>query len=243
MYEDILDSIVKGALIHIDETPVNLRKSRGYVWVLTSIDKVYYFYKDSREGTFLKEMLENFSGVLVSDFYTAYDSLKCPQQKCLIHLIRDINDDLRRFPFDEDLKAIAQPFGTLLRTIIETIDKYGLKKRHLQKHKKAALNFLDEISSQTFSSEAAQNYQKRFKKSREKLFTFLDYDEVPWNNNNAEHAIKVFAKYREHNRNVITEHSLKEYLVLLTVFQTCEYSNINVLKFLLSKEKTIESLQ
>ena len=92
-------------------------------------------------------------------------------------------------------------------------------------------------------SETAQNYQKRFKKNEKKLFTFLDYDEVPWNNNNAEHAIKVFAKYREHNNNVITENSLKEYLVLLTVCQTCEYSNINVLQFLLSKENTIESLQ
>jgi hypothetical protein len=33
------------------------------------------------------------------------------------------------------------------------------------------------------------------KYSRE-LFTFLDYDGIPWNNNNAEHAIKYFAKYR-----------------------------------------------
>ena len=243
MYESILDSIVKGELIHIDETPVNLRKSKGYVWVLTSIDKVYFFYKNSREAIFLQEMLANFSGVLVSDFYTGYDSLKCPQQKCLIHLMRDINNHLRQFPFDDDLKIIAQPFGKLLRTIIETIDRYGLKKKYLQKHKKDALNFLENISSQTFSSETAQNYQKRFKKNREKLFTFLDYDEVPWNNNNAEHAIKIFAKYREHNNNVITENSLKEYLVLLTVCQTCEYSNTNVLQFLLSKEKTLESLK
>ncbi len=29
-----------------------------------------------------------------------------------------------------------------------------------------------------------------------KLFTFLDYDGVPWNNNNAEHAIKHFAIFR-----------------------------------------------
>jgi hypothetical protein len=243
MYENILDSILKGAIIHIDETQVNLRQSKGYIWVLTSIDKVYYFYRDSREGTFLKEMLANFSGVLISDFYSAYDSLKCAQQKCLIHLMRDINNDLRRNPFDEDLKTIAHPFGVLLRTIIETVDKYGLKKRNLQKHKKDVRIFLDKIDSQTFSSKNANNYQKRFKKSGEKLFTFLNYNEVPWNNNNVEHAIKVFAKYREHNRNVITENSLKEYLVLLSVFQTCHFSNINVLNFLLSKEKNIESIK
>jgi Transposase IS66 family len=39
-------------------------------------------------------LLKNFHGVLVSDFYSAYDTIGCPQQKCLIHLIRDINQEL-----------------------------------------------------------------------------------------------------------------------------------------------------
>jgi hypothetical protein len=34
-------------------------------------------------------------------------------------------------------------------------------------------------------------------KNRDKLFTFLEYDGVSWNNNNAEHAIKAFARLRE----------------------------------------------
>ena len=44
----------------------------------------------------LKTMLQNFSGVLVSDFYAPYDAIECPQQKCLIYLIRDLNDELLR---------------------------------------------------------------------------------------------------------------------------------------------------
>ena len=34
-------------------------------------------------------------------------------------------------------------------------------------------------------------------KYRNKLFTFIDYEGVPWNNNNAEHAIRQFIYYRE----------------------------------------------
>jgi hypothetical protein len=200
---------------------------------------VYYFYKESREGGFLKEMLAQFKGVLVSDFYSAYDSIDCPQQKCLVHFLRDINDDVFRNPFDTEFKEMAQQFATLLRTIIETVDRYGLKKWHLHKHKKTTQRFLKNVCSQEFSSELAQKYQKRFKKSGEKLFTFLDYDGVPWNNNNAEHAINWFAKYRRFADGLFTERSLKELLLILSVFQTCEYNNINVLKFLLSKEKNI----
>src|SRR5438128_646027 len=74
--DEILQSILESPVIHIDETTVRFRKQKGYVWVLTTMDKVYYFYKPSREATFLQQMLATFSGVLISEFYTAYDSLK-----------------------------------------------------------------------------------------------------------------------------------------------------------------------
>ena len=82
----ILECILQEKIFHVDETSVKLIGLRGYVWVLAGMDKAYYFYKPSREGSFLQEMFRSFSGVLISDFYTAYDSLNCVQQKCLIHL-------------------------------------------------------------------------------------------------------------------------------------------------------------
>jgi hypothetical protein len=39
---------------------------------------------ESREGEIIQDLLKGFRGVLVSDFYTAYDAINCPQQKCLI---------------------------------------------------------------------------------------------------------------------------------------------------------------
>jgi predicted RecB family nuclease len=85
-YGRILSDLIKGDLIHIDETTINLQKDKGYVWVLASTKSVYFFYRRSREGSFLADMLRKFKGVLVSDFFTAYDSLAVPQQRCLVHL-------------------------------------------------------------------------------------------------------------------------------------------------------------
>ena len=239
---EILQCILKSPIIHIDETTVRLRGQKGYVWVLTTMDSVYYFFKQSREGAFLQEMLGAFSGILISDFYSAYDSLQCGQQKCLVHFVRDIDDDLLKNPLDIELKTMAQEFGALLRTIIQTVDQRGLKSRYLRKHKPSAVMFLDSLAAATFTSELAKKYQKRFQKSGEKMFTFLDHDGVPWNNNNAEHAIKRFAKYRRDADGRFTEHTLQEYLVLATVFETCEFNNLNVLEFLLSKETTLTGL-
>ena len=242
LYDAILQSILHEKVLHVDETSVKLRGTKGYVWVLAGMDKVYYFYKPSREGSFLEEMLHSFSGVLISDFYAAYDSLPCEQQKCLVHFVRDIDEDLLRNPLDTELKGMAQEFGSLLRTIIQTVDRYGLKRRNLRKHKPVVLRFLDSVASRDFSSELADKYKKRFQKSGSKMFTFLDHDGVPWNNNNAEHAIKSFAKFRRHADGRFTERSMKEYLVLASVVGTCEFNNINVLKFLLSEETTLEGL-
>ncbi len=74
------------------------------------------------------------------------------------------------------------------------------------------------------------------------MFTFLDHDGVPWNNNNAEHAIKRFAKYRRDADGRFTERTLEEYLVLASIFETCEFNNVNVLQFILSKGVTLKAL-
>lgn len=124
-YENILYEILKSPTIHIDETRVNLQKKKGYVWVITSMDKVYYFYKEDRKGNFLRDMLEPFSGVLISDLYSAYDSIDNPQQKCVVHLIRDMNEDLMRNPFNNEFKDILERFSIILRKIIDTVDKFG----------------------------------------------------------------------------------------------------------------------
>src|SRR6266568_2743974 len=141
-YRGILRQIAKGALVHADETKGVVKGGGHYVWVFTNMTTVAYVYAESREAEILKDVLDGFSGVLVSDFYAAYDSVPCAQQKCLIHLMRDINDDLYKNPFDEDLKEIARRFGALLREIVETIDAHGLRARHLGKHRRSAEAFI-----------------------------------------------------------------------------------------------------
>jgi hypothetical protein len=242
IYSEILNGILASPVLHIDETTVKLRNIQGYVWVLTTFDKVYYLYRPTREAEFLQEMLVSFRGVLISDFFTGYDSLSCEQQKCLIHLIRDIDDDLLRNPFDEELKRLAKAFGSLLMQIIITVDRFGLRCSRLKKHKNEVDRFLKNEVSDEFTSELANKYVKRFKKYGSRMFTFLYHDGVPWNNNNAEHAIKRFAKHRQDADWRFTEKSLKEYLILASVFETCEFNSVNVLKFLLSREQTIEGL-
>ena len=99
--------------------------------------------------------------------------------------------------------------------------------------------FYKQIERMDLRSEAAVRCRDRFDRNRGKLFTFLEYDGIPWNNNNAEHAIKAFAALRDVMEGSATEKSMEGYLVLLSVCQTCKYMGVDFLDFLRSGEKDI----
>jgi len=237
----ILEHIVRGSLVHADETRANIKGKTGFVWVLTSNTEVVYILADSREGEIVQKLLVGFKGVLVSDFYTAYDSIGCPQQRCLIHLMRDLNDEVLGNPFDTELEQVITAFAELLKAAVETVDRFGLKSYFLKKHVVTVDRFYREIGKTDYRSEAATKCKERFERNRDKLFTFLSHDGVPWHNNNAEHAIKAFAALRDVMQGSSTQKGIEDYLVLLSVCQTCKYSDVDFLDFLRSGEKDIHA--
>lgn len=238
-YNEIIKKMCQSKLIHVDETIARINGIDGYVWVFANYDSVFYQFRETREPDFLKELLKDFKGVLISDFYTGYDSMECEQQKCLVHFIRDLNEDFMKHQLDDEFKQIISEFGNLLRNIIATIDKYGLKQFHLNKHKKEVERFYNKVILQNFESELAIAYQKRFVKYKEKLFLFLNHDGIPWNNNNAEHSIKPFAKWRKKISKSLTKKNMEHHLILLSILQTCKYQGINFFDFLKSGKKSL----
>jgi hypothetical protein len=83
------------------------------------------------------------------------------------------------------------------------------------------------------ATEAATSLKKINEKNKDKLFTFLDYDNVPWNNNNAEHAVGAFTRLRN-MMTISTPNGTQEYCVLLTVQQTLRCQGKGFLDFLRS---------
>jgi hypothetical protein len=239
--EALLKRIVGGHLVHVDETRACVRTNLGYVWIFTNACEVVYLYSESRESDVLLNTLRGFKGVLVSDFYAAYDSIDCPQQKCLIHLIRDFNDELLSNPYDEELKQVTHDFTELLKAMIETIDRYGLKRHWLKKHRRSVNQFYRRLGRAHYRSDAAFRCKQRFEKNSDKLFTFLDYDGVPWNNNAAEHAAKAYASLREMYQGTVTQKALRENLVLLSLCETCKCMGVDFLDFLRSGETDIHA--
>jgi predicted RecB family nuclease len=244
-YESILVGLRAGLVVHADETWALIKRpsKRGYVWVFANPTAAAYVYSPSRDGDTARDTLAGFKGVLVSDFYSGYEGVDCRQQKCLVHLARDLNDELVKNPFDDDLKGLAAAFSALMQGVVETIDRHGLKAHFLGKHKRDVDRFYSRHVEVADGSVVADQFRKRLARWRPKLFTFLDHDGVPWNNNNAENAVKRFVTRRKAmgGTGALNEKGLRDFLVLLSVYQTLRYRGLNFWEFLQSGETEIDN--
>ncbi len=239
----LIQSMLKSPAIHVDETTIKINWEDWYVWVFTDGKRVVFKLTKTREVEIVKQTLSDYQGVLISDFYPGYDSLEYQQQKCWVHLIRDLNDDLWKFPFDAEYEAFILQVRDLIVPMFKTIEVHGIKSKYLSKFKpKVELFYQQSIADKFYESELSIKYQKRFIRYRDSLFTFLEKDQVNWHNNTAENAIRHLAKQRMISGSFQESHTYS-YLRLLGIRQTCRFQNKSFLQFLQSEQKDIDKFK
>ncbi len=233
-----LSEILKSPFIHIDETKINVRGNCHYAWIITDGKHVVFKETSTREIKTINDILINYKGILVADFYPGYESINTKHQKCWVHLIRDLNEDLRKNPFDGEYEKFISDLRNLIIPIFETIKKYGSKKRHFNKFKKGIKIFYEKkLALEIYQSEITIKYQARLKKNWDILFTFTEYDNIPWNNNMAERGLRHIAVQRKIS--TYFSNGINQYLIFLGIMQSCKFQNKSFLSFLISQKKTI----
>jgi hypothetical protein len=123
--------------------------------------------------------------------------------------------------------------------IFDDVYQYGLRKRHLNKHGKAITLFYEQIISTHSTCDLTEKYRKRFERYRGSLFTFIEGDGIPWNNNIAERAIRHLAIQRKIS-GFFTKAGAERYLILLGIAQSCRFQKKSFLHFLLSGEIDVD---
>jgi hypothetical protein len=235
--------LLQSPFVHVDETTINIQGTDHYAWVFTDGTHLLFRLTATREAAIVRDVLAGYDGVLVTDFYAGYDAIECRQQKCLVHLIRDLNEDLWHASFDREFEAFVVAVRDLLVPILEAVYKYGLKRWHLGKFMKRVDRFYREvIDGRTYQSDRSRTYQKRFQRYRQSLFTFLEEDGIPWNNNMAERGIRHLAVQRKISGSFFASVA-PQYLLLLGLAQSCRFQKKSLLKFLLSGEKDIDKFK
>ena len=101
-YDRLRQEIRASPVVYGDETGWRQDGRNGYLWSFSTPKVRYFLYRPGRGGTVVVEVLgDEFEGVLVSDFYGAYNV--GPHQRCWTHLLRDIHQLNEQYPQHQDL--------------------------------------------------------------------------------------------------------------------------------------------
>jgi hypothetical protein len=132
-----------------------------------------------------------YEGVVVSDFYTAYDQLDGRHQRCWAHFLRDIHDLTEAWPDQTDLHAWGEAIHALYERAVATAT--ALAGRSVVERETAQRRFERELLT-VCRTQAARSPQaalcQRVERAHPELFTFVADPVVPPTNNAAERALR-----------------------------------------------------
>lgn len=240
VYNEITTKIKRSKVIYADETRWPINKIKWWVWIFTSEKYAVYILSEKRDAKVPSEFLKDYNGVLVCDFYSAYEKVKCKQQKCLVHILRDFQKALKTAPYDDELRIFIQEFLDIFNPIFEKLREKPLNCELIKSQKSETRKKIKNLIKKQYLSKTVNTFKKRFRKHLESMIRFTSKpDIISWNNNKAERDLRPLCVQRKISGTMRSEKNSRDYLLLFSVYQTCEKRGINFMKFLLSRRKKI----
>ncbi|MCJ7543236.1 MAG: IS66 family transposase [Phycisphaerae bacterium] len=219
-YVQIAEQARLSAVLHADETGWRMNGQTWWLWCFANRTTCYYLIDPSRGGPALdKFFVEAFDGVLITDFWPAYNAFATERQCCLVHLLRELEK------VDEhNHSAEWQAFAKTLRRLVR--DGIRLRKRADFSPEKYASRIvridrrLRAMAEAEYADADASRLAKRLWRHCDELFTFLDYPEVTFDNNLAERMIRPAVILRKVSQSNRSEKGAAVQAVLMSVYRT-----------------------
>jgi len=223
-YESIQSSLRQSLSVYVDETGWRLDGKSCWLWTFTNDSFTIYEVNSSRgHQVVLGQLGEDYPGTVISDFYTAYNPLPYKQQKCLVHLLRELSDCKNGA---DEFIAFRKKLTRLLR------DSLRLKQRMIEATHTPKETYdrllgyihqrLSKLYNASYETPDCQRLAKRLRKHSHQLFTFLEQMDVESNNNRAERAIRPAVITRKVSGGNRSTAGTKALSIITSIIQTCK---------------------
>jgi transposase len=222
-YEQIQRDALDSAVLHADETGWRVNGKTHWLWCFTTPRLTYYMIHRSRGHPALLEFfITEFAGILVSDFWGAYNAVACAlRQTCLVHLLRDLKQVEKYKSTAHDWPAFAKLLRRLLGDAIRLWRLRGELPAETYASRRARLTQrLEALLETAWRNVEARRLIKRLRRHQADLFTFLDHDGVPFDNNHAEREVRPAVIIRKNSYGNRSEVGADAQAVLMTIFRT-----------------------
>jgi transposase len=193
-----LKASIRGSpAVQADETGWREDGRNGYIWSVSTPTLRYYEYHHSRGHEIVEALLgPEFSGVLGSDFYAAYNTYEGLHQRCWVHFLRDGHELTEQYPDDG---AVQEWFSTVTALYAKARGYAGPDPTLPLARQQAARHEQQQSLEQELwqlcapyvqSASPLQTLCKRVQRFLPEMFVFLARAEVPADNNLAERSVR-----------------------------------------------------
>lgn len=225
-FEELKEKMKKLSVINVDETGWRINGRNHWLWAFISTEIAMFKIDKSRSKKVAEDFLGDYDGVVETDFYPSYDSLKYEQQKCWGHLLRETSNLAKKDNARDEVKEMHKKLKRLHRDA-----KKFKENKPCEKDKpyalKRFLKRLDIIINKGYEDEDCQRIAKRLLKNRENMFRFIGINDVEPDNNRAERGIRpnvVIEKISGGNR---SEKGARAHEVMMSIIETYKLQDLN----------------
>lgn len=224
----IRDRIRASPVVHADETGWREDGVNGYVWTFSTPTERYFLRRGRGKGVVDEVLGEEFQGVLISDFYAAYNHYAGLHQRCWAHLLRETHALRQLYPDDSGLAHWA----TAVRAIFDrgkavtTCDSRQRQQaqRQLSQELLALCHpFLDDPLA------VQQRLCRRIERFLSELLTFVGNPGVPADNNPAERSLRHLVTRRKISGGTRSAQGTTTAMILASLFGTWRAQGLNPL--------------
>lgn len=239
-YEQIRRCCLDAGVLHADETGWRVEGQTWWLWCFSTADATFYHLDDSRGHPALDRFfVSEFDGVLVTDFWTAYDAVGRLHQKCWPHLLRDLKEINEGTENGDDWpefhKRLRRLYGDAIRLAAAratmSAEDYDRKLIRLQGR-------MVDLAIADWTNPHARRLAKRLDKYGEYLLTFVEFEGVPADNNHAEREIRPAVLMRKASYGNQSRRGADTRAVLMTIFRTLKRRGLDPLPTLTEAMKT-----
>lgn len=222
-YEEIGRQARQSAVLHADETGWRVNGKTHWLWCFANHQSTYFMIDRSRGSpALLKFFVEEFAGTLVSDFWGAYNGVCAAlRQTCLPHLLRELEHTEKYKSPKKDWPKFAKKLRRLLKDAMrlryrrKEYDKpsYASRRQRLGER-------LQELIDTPWQDAHPKRLVKRLRRHQNDLFTFLDQEGVPFDNNLAEREIRPAVIARKNSFGNRSDRGANTQAILMSIFRT-----------------------
>lgn len=238
-YDQIGEAVKRGGTLHADETGWRVNGRTHWLWCFTTPSATYYMIDRSRGSPALtKFFTETFDGVLVTDFWSAYNVVECAaRQACLPHLFREL-EKVDKEDYTEEWVAFRKKLKRLLRDAV----RLGTVRAELSGERFVSRRALldrrrDALLAAPWENANARRLVKRLRRYCDALFTFLDHADVPCDNNRAEREIRPAVIIRKNSLGNRSARGAQVQAILMSIYRTLKLRGHDPLKILVDALK------